>query len=98
MRYIRKQNQKTNLIQLFHPVLTTDPYHKFRIRICTEEFNRDEEDNGLACQLVFAYTEKYPDTAPLVEIEDPVEFKDDFERDLLEHINKTVSHCNNLSK
>lgn len=51
----------------------------------------EDQDNGLACKLVFTYTEKYPDTAPLVEIEDPVDFEDDYETRLLEHIKETVS-------
>lgn len=51
----------------------------------------EDQDNGLACQLVFTYTDKYPDTAPLVEIEDPVDFEDDYEPRLLEHIQETVS-------
>lgn len=67
----------------------TDP-HKFSIAIRTEEYDTEEEDNGLACQLVFTYTEKYPDTAPLVEIENPVNFESDFEEKLLENIKETV--------
>lgn len=72
-------------------VLTSDPYHKFQIPIKTDEYNAEDEDNGLACQLVFTYTEKYPDTAPLVEIDEPVNFEDDFDTRLLEHIQETVS-------
>lgn len=70
-------------------VLETNP-HKFRIFISTEEYNQEEESNGLSCRLVFTYTEKYPDTAPLVEVEDAVNFEDDYEAKLLEHINETV--------
>lgn len=40
--------------------------------------------------LVFSYTAKYPDAAPLVEIEDTVNFEDDHENRLLEHVNETV--------
>lgn len=65
--------------------------HKFAIQISTEEYDVETESNGLACQLVFTYTEKYPDTAPLVEIENAINFEDDFEGKLLEHINETVS-------
>lgn len=67
----------------------TDP-HKFSITIFTEEYEADTESNGLSCQLVFTYTEKYPDTAPLVEVENPINFEDEFEEKLLEHINETV--------
>lgn len=74
-------------------VLSTSP-HKFNIAIRTEEYDTETESNGLACQLVFTYTEKYPDTAPLVEIEDPVNFEDDYEEKLLDHIKETV--CKSL--
>lgn len=76
-------------IDSFDLVVSTNP-HKFNIAIRTEEYDADTESNGLACQLVFKYTEKYPDTAPLVEIEDPINFEDDFEEKLLEHVNETV--------
>lgn len=72
-------------------VLSSDPYHKFKIPIKTDEYNVEDEDNGLTCHLVFTYTDKYPDTAPLVEIEDPVNFEDGFESRLLEQIQETVS-------
>lgn len=74
------------------PVLTTDPYHKFKIKIATEEFNAEDESNGLCCNLVFAYTEKYPDTAPIVEIEDTINFEDDQETGLLAHVHETVNN------
>lgn len=70
-------------------MLSTDP-HKFTIQISTEEYNAEEESNGLACLLAFTYTEKYPDTAPLVEIENPINFEDEYEEKLLEHVKETV--------
>lgn len=76
--------------------LSTEP-HKFKILISTEEYDAEMESNGLACRLVFTYTEKYPDTEPLVEIEDPINFEDDYEEKLLEHVKETVcsfSHVN----
>lgn len=77
------------MIFFLFTVQGTNP-HKFAIRISTEEYDTETESNGLACQLVFTYTEKYPDTAPLVEIDNAVNFEDDFEEKLLEHINETV--------
>lgn len=70
-------------------VLATEPLHRFKLPISTEEFNPDEE-NGLACQLVFTYTEKYPDTSPIVEIEDAINFEDTYSARLIDHINETV--------
>lgn len=69
--------------------MSTNP-HKFNIAIRTEEYDTETESTGLACQLVFTYTEKYPDTAPLVEIEDPINFEDDYEETLLVHVKETV--------
>lgn len=74
-------------------MLSTGP-HKFGIQISTEDYDAETESNGLACQLVFTYTEKYPDTAPIVEIENPVNFEDDFEEKLLKHIAETVRSKN----
>lgn len=70
-------------------VIATDPLHKFRLQISTEDYNETEE-NGLTCYLVFTYTEKYPDDGPEVEIEDAVNFEDDYEERLLEHIHEAV--------
>lgn len=72
-------------------MLRTSPY-QFKILISTEEFNRDTDSDGLACRLQFTYTEKYPDTAPVVEIEDEINFEDNFSTDLLENISATVSY------
>uniref|UniRef100_A0A2M4AHU3 Putative rwd domain-containing protein 1 n=2 Tax=Anopheles triannulatus TaxID=58253 RepID=A0A2M4AHU3_9DIPT len=67
----------------------TEP-HKFRLPIATTEYDAEVETEGLSCKLLFTYTEKYPDTAPLVEIEDPENFQDGYETELLEHIHKTI--------
>lgn len=79
-----------NIRNLIFAVISTSP-HKFNIQISTEDYDAENESNGLACKLVFTYTEKYPDTAPLVEIDEAVNFEDEFEPKLLEHINETVS-------
>lgn len=54
--------------------------------ISTEGFDETDPPVGLKCYLVFTYTEKYPDTAPVVEIEDDENFSDDCESQLLAHI------------
>lgn len=82
---------------IFLAVQSKNP-HKFAIQISTEEYDAETESNGLGCQLVFTYTEKYPDTAPLVEIENPINFEDDFEGKLLKHINETVSNAHWVCK
>lgn len=74
-------------------VLDREP-HKFSINISTEDYDADMESNGLGCKLVFTYTEKYPDAAPLVEIEDPINFEDEYEEQLLDHVKETVCQMN----
>lgn len=73
-------------------VLTSEPLHRFKLPIATTEYDTEVETDGLSCKLVFSYTELYPDTAPLVEIEDPENFRDGYEEGLLEHIQQTVSY------
>ncbi|CAD7085379.1 unnamed protein product [Hermetia illucens] len=70
-------------------VLQTEPFHKFKITIATEEYN-SEEESGLVCGLIFTYTAKYPDEAPIVEIEAAANFEEDYEHRLLEHIKSTI--------
>ena len=77
-------------ILLFCLVLASEPLHKFSIPIATEEYSAEEEDNGLACKLVFTLTPTYPDEGPEVEIEDDINFEDQHERQLLEHLHKTI--------
>ncbi|XP_067619319.1 RWD domain-containing protein 1 [Eurosta solidaginis] len=71
-------------------VLEREPFYKFSISIATEEYNDEEESSGLACKLVFTYTPNYPDEAPEVAIEDPVNLEDMYEQKLLEHLKKTI--------
>ncbi|KAM7364282.1 RWD domain-containing protein 1 [Cochliomyia hominivorax] len=71
-------------------ILEREPLHKFKIPIATEEYDKEQCTNGLACHLVFTYTPTYPDEAPVVEIEDPINFEDNYEQRLLEHIGKSI--------
>lgn len=70
-------------------VLATQPLHKFSIAIKSETF---DEGEGLACQLVFTYTAKYPDELPIIEVEDEENFEDVVNKnELLEHLIQQVS-------
>lgn len=70
------------------PVLETKPFQKFSIPIKSEGF---DDGDGLACQLVFTYTAKYPDEIPIVEIDDEENFDDIVEKDeLLAHLTEQV--------
>lgn len=65
-------------------ILETNPFHKFSIPIKSEGFDDGE---GLACQLVFAYTAKYPDELPEIEIENEENFDDIVAKEeLLSHL------------
>ncbi|CAH0702765.1 unnamed protein product [Spodoptera exigua] len=65
-------------------IIETKPFHKFSIPIKSEGFDDGE---GLACQLVFTYTAKYPDEVPIIEIEDEENFDDVVDKDeLLSHL------------
>ncbi|CAH2071663.1 unnamed protein product, partial [Iphiclides podalirius] len=65
-------------------ILETVPFHKFCIPIMSEAFEGTGE--GLACQLIFTYTSKYPDELPIVEIENEENFDDVDKNELLEHL------------
>ncbi|XP_022836583.1 RWD domain-containing protein 1-like [Spodoptera litura] len=69
-------------------IIETKPFHKFSIPIKSEGF---DEGEGLACQLVFTYTAKYPDEVPVIEIEDEENFDDVVDKDeLLSHLTEQV--------
>lgn len=65
-----------------------EPFHKFSIPIKSEEYE-SEEDNGLACELVFTYTAKYPDESPVIEIQGE-NFEASYVKVLLEYLNEQV--------
>ncbi|XP_063706956.1 RWD domain-containing protein 1 [Culicoides brevitarsis] len=72
-------------------ILETEPFHKFGIPIATEEFNTEDQTEGLACKLIFTYTSRYPDEGPLVDVEDPINFEDEIlDERLVEHINEVI--------
>lgn len=72
-------------------VIDTKPFHKFAIAIKSDGF---DENDGLACKLIFTYTPKYPDEGPIIEIDDK-DNDDNFDKqELLSHLYKEVwSEC-----
>lgn len=70
-------------------VISSEPYHKFSIPIKTEEYDSDP-DNSLSCDLIVTYTPKYPEEAPLIELENAINFEDDYENGLLEYLAEQV--------
>lgn len=67
-----------------------EPLYKFQIPINTEEFDKDTQESGLSCNLIFTYTPTYPDEAPVVEIEEPVNFEEGYETKLLDHLQTSI--------
>lgn len=69
-------------------MLENEPRIKFKIEISTEEF--PETQDGFTCDFLFTFTTKYPDEAPLLDIE-KVNFEDDLVREkLLDYMNQCV--------
>lgn len=69
-------------------VLQTEPMHKFSIPIKSEGYDDGE---GLACQLVFTYTPKYPEELPIVEINTDESFDELVDKnDLYKHLMEQV--------
>lgn len=90
VRSIYPINLKSRLTLNSFAVLEKEPFHKFQIPIATEEFNKETQENGLSCYLVFTYTPTYPDEAPVVEVDEPVNFQEDYEQRMLEHLKSTI--------
>lgn len=63
-----------------------EPHYKFSIPIKSEEYDPEIENNGLACNLVFTYTPKYPEEAPIMEIQDTENFQEGYETQLLDYL------------
>lgn len=63
--------------------------HKFSIPIKSELYDAENED-GLCCNLIFTYTDKYPEELPVVEIEDSINVDEEHQSNLLEHLIEQV--------
>lgn len=80
---------KINYIIPYFSVIEGEPFHKFSIPIKSEGFDDGE---GLACQLVFTYTAKYPDELPIIEIDNEENFDDVVDKDeLLVYLSEQVN-------
>ncbi|XP_028164726.1 RWD domain-containing protein 1 [Ostrinia furnacalis] len=65
-------------------ILETKPFHKFSIPIKSEGYDDGE---GLACNLIFTYTAKYPEELPIIELDNEDNFDDSVHKnELLEHL------------
>ncbi|XP_022905603.1 RWD domain-containing protein 1 [Onthophagus taurus] len=70
-------------------VLSSEPYYKFSIPIKTEAFE-SESDGGLSCSLVFTYTAKYPEEAPIIELDEGENISQEYERKLLDYLQTQI--------
>ncbi|KAJ8968596.1 hypothetical protein NQ317_004412 [Molorchus minor] len=82
MDYAEEQRSEIEALESIYygdfEVQSKVPQYKFSIPIKTEEYEPDTE-NGLSCDLVITYTPKYPEEAPIIQIENPENFEDDYE-------------------
>lgn len=93
MDYLEEQKGEIEALESIYygdvQILSETPYHKFSIPIKTEEYDA-ELQSGLFCNLIFTYTAKYPEEAPLIEIEDPENFEENYESELLAFLDEQV--------
>ena len=73
-------------------VLEESPLHVFTMPVKTEGYDLDDGDSeGLYVLLKFSYTEKYPEEAAVLEIEESDEAGEDgIVEELLEHLGQQV--------
>ena len=75
-------------------VLAESPHHVFTMPVKTEGYDLDNDDGdseGLYVLLKFSYTEKYPEEAAVLEIEESDEAGEDgIVEELLEHLGQQV--------
>lgn len=72
--YKEEQNNEIEALESIYPdeitVLSTEPFHSFKILVSSEESTDETEDNGgrLQVTLQFTYTASYPDEAPVYQV------------------------------
>ncbi|KAJ8927911.1 hypothetical protein NQ314_019541 [Rhamnusium bicolor] len=93
MDYIEEQKSEIEALESIYygdfEILSSEPQYKFLIPIKTEEYE-SESENGLSCDLVITYTSKYPEEAPIIEIQNPENFEDDYESNLLRYLDEQI--------
>ncbi|XP_034949861.1 RWD domain-containing protein 1 [Chelonus insularis] len=71
-------------------ILETEPCHKFIIPIKSEQYEPDT-NNGLACDLQFTYSPKYPEEPLDIQIENSENFEDGDEEKLHQYLMEQMS-------
>lgn len=93
MDYVEEQKSEIEALESIYygdfQLLSAEPQYKFSIPIKTEEYEPDSE-NGLSCDLVITYTSKYPEESPIIEIENPENFEEDYETNLLTYLDEQI--------
>lgn len=93
MDYTEEQKSEIEALESIYygdfTILSTEPY-KFSIPIKTDDHD-SENNTGLSCDLVITYTLKYPDEAPIIEVENVENFEESFKSRLLRHLEEQVS-------
>lgn len=92
MDYTEEQKSEIEALESIYygdfTILSTEPY-KFSIPIKTDDHD-SENNTGLSCDLVITYTPKYPDEAPIIEVENVENFEESFKSKLLKHLEEQV--------
>lgn len=86
--YHEEQNHELEALESIYPdelkVIETKPYAVFELHIVSQKSEHDDEEEEEASVTVrFAYTEKYPDEVPVVEITESDNLEDDQINELL---------------
>ncbi|CAG9767992.1 unnamed protein product [Ceutorhynchus assimilis] len=92
MDYVEEQKSEIEALESIYygdfQIIALEPY-KFSVPIKTDDYD-DDTDAGLCCDLVITYTPKYPEEAPIIEIENAENFEEKYEAMLLEHLAEQV--------
>ncbi|XP_030751024.1 RWD domain-containing protein 1 [Sitophilus oryzae] len=93
MDYVEEQKSEIEALESIYygdfNIISTEPY-KFSIPIKTDDYDTDS-NIGLCCDLVITYTSKYPEDAPIIEIENAESFEDGYVSELLDHLNEQAT-------
>nr|XP_023024266.1 RWD domain-containing protein 1 [Leptinotarsa decemlineata] len=93
MDYSEEQKSEIEALESIYygdfEILSADPPYRFSIPIKTEEYEPDSE-TGLSCNLVITYTPKYPEEAPIIEIENSENFEEHYEQKILDYLMEQV--------
>ncbi|XP_045197586.2 RWD domain-containing protein 1-like [Mercenaria mercenaria] len=85
--YKEEQHHELEALESIYPdelkVIETSPYAVFELRMASQKSEHGDDDEEALVTVRFAYTEKYPDEVPVVEITESENLEDDQLNELL---------------